>query len=254
MSSLDEIQTRVQLAALFRMIDHFGWGEVILNHTSARVPGKTDEYFINPFGTMYHEITASSLVRVNLQGEVLSSGKPPVNMAGLVLHSAIYAARPDVNCIIHTHTPNGVAVASLECGLLCNDQMSLMFYNNIGYHAYEGITVEEDEKTRIVTNLGKYDCLILRNHGLVATGQSISLAFWNYYQLEAACKVQLKILSTQTHVSVIPEEIKKRTFEQHEKFNKNHGPAEGMSFGNNAEVAFAALLRLMDKKDKSYQD
>jgi ribulose-5-phosphate 4-epimerase/fuculose-1-phosphate aldolase len=250
----DESAARVQLAAACRLMEHYDWSDVILNHVTARVPEQAEQFLMNPFGLMYSEVCASNLVKVDFAGQSIGEQHWPVNQAGIVLHSAIYAARPDVNSIIHTHTPAGVAVSMLECGLLCSDQMSLLFHDRVGYHDFEGIVVNEEEQQRLVKNVGKNKCLILRNHGLVALGASIAEAFWNYYYLEFACRVQLDVMATGSKLNSVAASIKTHTFAQHEYFCKEQAPTSLPDFPGNIDLMFAALLRMLDRRDDSYRN
>jgi ribulose-5-phosphate 4-epimerase/fuculose-1-phosphate aldolase len=250
----DEKTIRVQLAAACRLIDHFGWSDVVLNHISARDPKNPDYFLMNPFGLLYSEMTASSLVKVDQAGNNVGPNQGTVNAAGVVLHGAILDARPDVNCVIHTHTPYGVAVSMLEEGLQCHDQMSMLFHNSVGYHDFEGIVVNEAEKQRLTKALGNNKCLILRNHGLVAVGGSIAEAFFNYYYLEFACRVQIHVLSSGAKINSVLDAIKTHTFDQHEYFTKQQAPTVQDKIPGIPQIMFAALLRMLDKKDDSYQE
>lgn len=246
---------RIQLAAVCHLLEHFGWSDAILNHASARNPENPNHYIMNPFGLMYQEVTASNLVKIDFNGHALDADAWPVNKAGAVLHSAIYEARSEINCVIHTHTPYGVAVSILDCGLLCSDQMAMLFHNSVGYHDFEGIAVNADEKSRFAENLGKNKCLILRSHGLVATGRSVAEAFWNYYYLEFACRVQILALSTGKDIRIVSDKIKSHTFEQHEFFCHEKAPTAEAEFPGNFDVMLSALMRMLDRKgDSSYKE
>lgn len=250
----DENAARVQLAAVCRLMDHYGWTDVILNHVSARVPEATDRFLMNPYGLDYSEVNASHLVKLDMACKPFDDNAWPVNVAGVMLHSAIYEARPDVHCAIHTHTPYGVAVSMLEEGLLCDDQMSMLFHGSVGYHDFEGIVVNPDEKDRIQKALGNNKCLILRNHGLVAVGASIAEAFWNYYYLEFACRVQMQVMATGAKIKTVDRATKAHTFNQHEFFCKEKAPTVSADvFPGNIEVMFAALMRMLDRKDALYR-
>jgi ribulose-5-phosphate 4-epimerase/fuculose-1-phosphate aldolase len=250
----NENTTRIQLAAVCRLIDHFGWSDAILNHTSARDPKNPAHFLMNPFGLLYSEMKAMDLVKVDSAGNNVGINQGVVNVAGVVLHSAILAARSDVNCVIHTHTPYGVAVSMLENGLQCNDQMSMLFHNSVGYHDFEGIVVNEDEKQRLTEALGNNKCLILRNHGLVALGSSIAEAFFNYYYLEFACRAQIQVMSTGNKISPVLNAVKNHTFEQHEFFTKQQAPTSKSEMPGIPHVMLAALMRMLDKKDSSYRE
>jgi ribulose-5-phosphate 4-epimerase/fuculose-1-phosphate aldolase len=195
--SAAEWETRVELAAFYRVVSGLGMTDLIHNHITARVPGTLDAFLINPFGLDYAEITASSLLKIDLDGELLppSPRDGPVNRAGFVVHSAIHAARHDLACVAHTHTRAGVAVASLECGLLPLNQNALRFEGDLAYHDYEGPALNLEERARLVADLGDCDNMILRNHGLIAAGSTVAQAYINLVSLETACRMQVDALS-----------------------------------------------------------
>ena len=166
-SSVDEWETRVQLAACYRIFDMLGWTEMIFNHISLRVPGPDRHFLINPFGLWYREVTASNLVKIDVEGNPVDSSQWPINRAGFVLHSAIHAARADTHCIMHTHTTAGMAIACQRDGLSPDNFYSALIQDQIAYHDFEGVTVRDDEKPRLVASLGDKNILILRSHGLV---------------------------------------------------------------------------------------
>ncbi|NRB11332.1 MAG: class II aldolase/adducin family protein [Rickettsiaceae bacterium] len=247
--------TKIQLAAICHLIDHFGWSDMILNHVSAKIPeGHTDTFLMNPYGLLYDEITASSLVEVDFAGNQVDKSSLPVNKPGSILHSTIYQARSDINAVIHTHTPYGVALSMLEEGLILNDQMSMIFHNKIGYHDFEGIITSPAEKSRIAENLADNKCLILRNHGLVATGKSIAEAFWNYYYLEFACKTQILALSTGKKINAVTTAIKDTTFKQHERFGSKEAPTTSNNLSGNFEAMLTSLMRMLDRKKVKYKE
>jgi ribulose-5-phosphate 4-epimerase/fuculose-1-phosphate aldolase len=208
--SAEEWQARVDLAACYRLVDYYGMTDLTYNHITARVPGPKDErqhhILINLYGLTYREITASSLAKIDLDGEVI--WKPDtdyyVNRAGYVIHGAIHRARKDVTCVLHTHTRAGMAVAAMKCGLLPISQTSIRFENHIGYHDYEGPAIELAERERLVRNLGAHDAMVLRNHGLLTCGATIPQAFNTMYQLELACRTQVDAMSARTEL-VLPE-------------------------------------------------
>src|SRR5579875_1314667 len=167
--SPEEWQVRVDLAACYRLIAHFGWDDLILTHNSARVPGRPDQFLINPLGLMFTEITASNLLKIDLDGRLVEPSEYEPNRAGFVIHSAVYMGRPDVNCVIHTHTEADIAVGALAEGLLPLSQWAMRFYNRLGYHDYEGVSLDLDERERLQRSLGNHPVLVLRNHGLLAT-------------------------------------------------------------------------------------
>ncbi|MSQ63783.1 MAG: class II aldolase/adducin family protein [Betaproteobacteria bacterium] len=186
----EEWALRLELAACYRAFDWMGWSELIYNHITARVPGPERHYLINPYGLWYNEVTASNLVKVNLEGKVVDGSKYPVNVAGFVIHSAIHAAREDAHCVIHTHTTAGSAVSCKREGLRYDNFYSAILHGDVAYHDFEGTTVDTTEQPRLVASLGGKHVLILRNHGLLAIGSCIADAFIRYWTLERACQVQ----------------------------------------------------------------
>ena len=191
-----EWQARVDLAAAYRLTDHFGMTTLIYNHITARVPGTDDQFLINEYGLGYEEITASNLVKIDMDGNILDEGDRRINVTGYVIHSAIHAARHDVTCVMHTHTPYGMAVSALEKGLLPLQQEAYQFHERISYHEFEGVAVDFDERERLVTDLGDKNAMIMRNHGLLTVGCSVEEAWIRMWQLEHACKVQALAQST----------------------------------------------------------
>src|SRR5689334_695900 len=187
----EEWQTRVDLAAAYRLVALFGWDDLIFTHISARVPGREHHFLINPYGLMFDEITASSLVKVDLGGKKVMDGSYDINPAGFTIHSAVHSAREDALCVMHLHTRHGVAISAKKHGLLPISQQSLFCLASIAYHDYEGLAVNDDEKPRLVSNLGDKIHLILRNHGLLTIGTSAAEAFLAMYNLERSCEIQL---------------------------------------------------------------
>ena len=194
-ASEEEWDLRVNLAAAYRIIANHGWDDLISNHISVRIPGPERHFLINPYGLLFKEVTASSLLRVDLDGRVLSTSKFGFNKAGFTIHSAIHEAREDVGCIFHLHTNAGVAVSAQKRGLLPLSGHAMILLGRIGYHAYEGITFRADEKPRLVSNLGGNSVMILRNHGTLSAGRSIADAYQLIYWLEKACQTQVAALS-----------------------------------------------------------
>lgn len=198
--SAEEWQVRVDLAACYRLVAMYGWDDIVFTHISARVPGPhhndPHHFLINPYGMMFEEITASSLVKVDEQCNKVLDSPYPVNPAGFVIHSAIHAGRPDVQCVLHTHTPDGVAVSAQEHGLLPISQQATIALSSIGYHDYEGIAVNDAEKPRLVNDLGRNANFILRNHGLLTVGPSVADAFLVMFNLQRACEIQVRALSS----------------------------------------------------------
>jgi ribulose-5-phosphate 4-epimerase/fuculose-1-phosphate aldolase len=188
--STDEQRLRIDLAACYRLVALYGWDDIVFTHISVKLPGNAG-FLINPYGMLFDEITASSLVRVDEAGNKLSESPHPVNPAGFVIHSAIHAVRHDALCVLHTHTVAGVAVSAQREGLLPISQQSTVALASLGYHDYEGIAVRDDEKARLQCDLGDKTCLILRNHGLLTVGASVADAFLSMYLLQRACEIQL---------------------------------------------------------------
>ncbi len=203
-----EWQARVELAACYRLVDTYEMTDLIYNHITACIPG-TEHLLINLYGLLYKEITASSLVKIDVEGEILA--KPDtdygINKSGYVIHGAIHKARPEVKCVMHTHTRAGIAVSAMNCGLLPLSQTSIRFHNHIGYHDFEGPAVDLDERERIVEDLGPHNALIMRNHGLLTCGPSVPEAFNLMYQLEQSCRSQVDAMSARDDLNVPGENV-----------------------------------------------
>ncbi len=236
-----EWQVRCDLAALYRLIAHHRMTDLIYTHISARVPKSQDggpehQFLINPYGVLFHEITASSLVKIDLEGKVVDPGATGVvNAAGFTIHSAIHMARPELACVVHTHTEAGIAVSAQRHGLLPISQHALKFYGHLAYHDYEGIALELDERERLVRDLGPHKAMILRNHGLLVAGRTIAEAFNLIYYLERACQAQISALAGGSELVLPPEEVRLRTAAQ---FNG------GASLAH-CDMAWNAALRLL---------
>ncbi len=239
-----ERAVRVDLAACYRAIAMFGWDDLVFTHVSARVPGPEEYFLINPYGFLFEEITASSLVKVDLDGRKIDDSPHEVNPAGFVIHSAVHAARPDVACVVHTHTKAGVAVSAQKNGLLPISQTSLFAFATLAYHDYEGVALNDDEKPRLVADLGARNCLMLRNHGLLTTGATIADAFLQMYVLETACQIQLLAQSTGQPLVSIPAPIVAGITAQ----------AEQVTRGLGGQLVWPGLLRKLDRQDPSYRD
>jgi ribulose-5-phosphate 4-epimerase/fuculose-1-phosphate aldolase len=186
-----EAAIRVDLAAAYRLVALFGWDDLVFTHISARVPGPEHHFLINPFGWMFEEITASSLVKVDLHGQVIGETREMVNPAGFTIHSAVHDARPDAGCVMHLHTVAGTAVSSQEAGLLPLNQTSMLLNGKVAYHDFEGVALNHDERPRLVADLGDKSAMILRNHGTLVTGRSVAEAFTTMYFLERSCEMQV---------------------------------------------------------------
>jgi ribulose-5-phosphate 4-epimerase/fuculose-1-phosphate aldolase len=242
--SAAEWRARVDLAACYRLVALWDMADMIANHISMRVPGEPQHFLINPYGYLYEEITASSLIKIDLDGNIVL--KPDfdygVNRAGFVVHAAIHKARADAHCIIHTHTPAGMALSTLKCGLLPLTQTSMRFAK-VGYHDYEGVAVSLDEQARLARDLGDADLMILRNHGLVAVGPTIPQAFSNIYRAELAAKAQLLALQTGGELVLPPPSVIELT-------NHQYKPTTRRPFGI---LEWPALLRKLDRIDRGYK-
>ena len=247
-----EYRMRSDLAAAYRLVALFGMDDSIYTHISARVPGTQDQFLINPFGMLFRDITASSLVKIDTEGRVLGDSPYGVNPAGFTIHSAVHAARHDAACVLHTHTVAGVAVSSLAGGLQPCNQWALQFHNRVAYHDFEGIALDHEERERLVADLGPtLRALILRNHGLVTLGRSVAEAFILMFNLERACRVQLAIQSSGQPVNPVPEEIRERTARQYESGDTT----ASSSFTDPYAREWNALLqRLEPATSASYQD
>jgi ribulose-5-phosphate 4-epimerase/fuculose-1-phosphate aldolase len=247
-----EWETRVELAACYRLVDLFGMCDLHLNHISARVPGSHEHFLINPFGMMYEEITASSLIKVDLAGNVIANANPDytVNLAGYVIHSAIHGARPDVGCVLHTHTNAGMAVSVLKCGLLPLTQTAMRF-GRVAYHDFEGVVVDLDEQSRLVANLGDSDVMILRNHGLLSVGGTIAQAFNNIYRLERACQTQLLAMACNSEITTPPQDVIARANAQ---LTVSPSPDASGRRRPHGSLEWPALKRMLDRRDASYKN
>ena len=242
---------RLRLDAAYRAVDHFGWTELTANHISLRVRDEPAEYLINPYGLLYSEITASNLVRVDADGNVLTPTEYPINPAGFNIHSAIHSARPDAHCVLHVHTVDGMAVSCLRDGLLPLTLEGTDFHERIGYHDFEGPSLAVDERARLGKALGDRNiALVLRNHGLVTIGETVDSAFLRMYRLMLACQVQLKVMMTGQPYTRLSDRILEHSAQRHEWFFRI-GPG-GRTVGH-GELDFSAVMRLMAKLDSSWQ-
>lgn len=248
-----EWELRVQLAAAYRIIDHMGWSELIWTHTTVRVPGPEHHFLINPYGLRFDEVRASNLVKVDMDGNIIQHGgddSSEINPAGFVIHSAIHMARRDVQCIMHTHTVAGMAVAALQEGLLPISMYSLGYFERVAYHDFEGPSLDLAERERLGANLGDKYVLVMRTHGLLTCGETVAQAFVRMYRLERACQVQIAAQSTGSPLIIPPREVCEISAERSDDFLVAEGD-KGYSRMPNPE--FAALMRLMDRKDPSYR-
>ncbi len=243
-----EWELRCELAAVYRLLDHYRMTDLIFTHVSVRLPGPEHHFLINPYGLMFDEITASRLVKIGLDGELVEPSEYRVNPAGFVIHGAVHAAREDAQCVLHTHTRSGCAVAAQEHGLLPVNQVSLEFYNRVGYHDYEGIALNTAERERLVADLGPHHALILRNHGLLTVGQSAADAFLRMFYLDRACEIQVAALSSGA-LRLPDPAVAEHTAQQFA------GEAsDELSDDDAYPMAWAALLRRLDRIAPDYRD
>jgi len=246
--SPEEWKARVDLAACYRLVALYEMSDMMANHISARVPGEDNAFLINAYGMLYEEITASSLIKIDLEGNILA--KPDfgdlaygINKAGYVLHSAVHRARHEVACVIHTHTWAGMAVASLECGLLPLSQTAMRFLK-IGYHDYQGVVLDAAEQDSLVRDLGDGEALILRNHGLLTCGRTVGEAFNWMHRLELACRSQLAAMATGAKLMPVSQNVLDETY-------MNYQPQTRRPYGL---MEWPALLRKLDRLDPAYKD
>ncbi|MFB7363230.1 class II aldolase/adducin family protein [Streptomyces hydrogenans] len=244
-----ELHLRRELAAVYRLVAHFRMTDLIFTHISMRLPGPDHHFLINPYGLLFEEITASNLVKIDLDGNPVDPTPYPVNPAGFVIHSAIHAARPDAHCVLHTHTKAGCAVAAQKDGLLPLNQMSMEFHNRVGYHDYEGVALNLDEQRRLVADIGDHPALVLRNHGLLTVGESAARAFLRMYYLEKACEIQVTAQAGGVPLVVPPAEVCEYTAQQ------LAGEAESDFEDLDAyDLAWSALLRMLDRTCPDYKN
>ena len=242
--SAEEWQLRVDLAACYRLVALFGWDDLIFTHISARLPGPEHHFLINPYGMMFDEITASSLVKIDLHGNKVADSPHAINPAGFTIHSAIHAARDDAQCVLHVHSVNGVAVSAQDAGLLPLSQHSMIVLTSLAYHDYEGLALNDDEKPRLVRDLADKRFLMLRNHGLLTIGRSVAEAFVAMYFFEAACMMQVRAQSGGSKLRLISQTIVDGAQTQWERVT--HGAGGGL--------AWPALLRRLDRRNPGYRN
>jgi ribulose-5-phosphate 4-epimerase/fuculose-1-phosphate aldolase len=235
--SAAEWEARVDLAAAYRLVSLYKWEDLVFTHISMRVPDADDQFLINPYGLFFDEITASSLVKIDLAGNKVDDSPFEVNAAGFIIHSAVHAARHDARCVMHTHTLNGVAVSAQRAGLLPISQHSMFTLSSLGYHDFEGPALNDDEKPRLVADLGDKSSLILRNHGLLTVGETVADAFVAMYYLEASCAIQVR---AQAGGELIP--VPKEVLDQ------------PVSRRRQGERVWPGLLRRLDRLDPSYKN
>jgi ribulose-5-phosphate 4-epimerase/fuculose-1-phosphate aldolase len=241
--SAEEWQLRCDLAAAYRLVALYGWSDLVFTHISARIPGPEHHFLINPYGLMFDEITASSLIRVDQKCNKLSDSPFPVNPAGFMIHSCIHDGRPDVGCVLHTHSRAGVAVSAQKCGILPISQQSTFVLPQLAYHDYEGVALREDEQPRLQADLGDRNFLMLRNHGLLTVGPTVADAFLAMYVFESTCAIQISAQAGGELVLVDPKIL--ATMSQVIKM---------VTAAQGANIAWPALLRKLDRVDASYKD
>ena len=242
--SADEWQTRVDLAAVYRLIALYGWDDLIFTHISARVPGANHHFLLNAYGMMFDEVTASSLVKVDLDGQKVMESPYAINPAGFTIHSAVHAAREDALCVLHLHTDYGIAVSAQKDGLLPISQQAMFPLASLAYHDYEGLALNEEEKPRLVTDLANKSYMILRNHGLLTVGKDAAEAFLSMYILERACRIQILAEAGGGELHRVPEPIVNLTAKQ----------LSAVTIGQGAELTWPGLLRKLNRIDSSYRD
>ena len=242
--SADEWQTRVDLAACYRLVALYGWADLVFTHITAKIPGADNQFLINPYGMLFDEITASSLVKIDLAGNKLDAANPfPINPAGFTIHSAIHAARHDAKCVLHVHTPNGVAVSAQKDGVLPISQQSIFVLASLAYHGYEGVALNDGEKPRLVRDLGDKTFFMLRNHGLLTVGESIPDTFLFMYIFESACMIQVRAMAGGGELTTIAQPILDGAMQQVKVVTKGLG-------GN---LAWPGLLRKLDRMDSGFR-
>jgi ribulose-5-phosphate 4-epimerase/fuculose-1-phosphate aldolase len=242
--SNEEWQVRVDLAAAYRLVADYGWDDLVFTHISARVPGPEHHFLINPYGMMFEEITASSLVKVDLDGRIVMDSDYSVNPAGFTIHSAVHAARADALCVMHLHTDCGIAVSAQEKGLLPISQQSLFVLASLGYHDYEGLALNDEEKPRLVEDLGQKTFLILRNHGLLTVGPTIADAFLSMFLLERACRIQILAQTGGGKLVPINEKI----------FAQIPAQEQVVTQGGGGRLVWPGLLRKLDRMGANFRD
>ena len=240
-----EQELRVELAACYRIFDYLGWTELIYNHITVKLPGNDHHFLINPYGLHYSEVTASNLVKVDIDGNIMEDTEYTVNPAGILIHTAVHGAREDVQCITHTHTDAGMAVACSTGGLRTDNFYSALLQNRVAYHDFEGLTVLDDEKPRLIANIGNKNLLILRNHGLLTCGRSIPEAFYNMWALQRSCEIQVACDATGKNIIPVSDEILAKA--EQLMTSQSAGTPAG-------QLEFSALVRLIDKIDPSYKN
>ena len=250
--SPEEWETRVQLAACYRLSAHYGWTDLIYTHISARVPGPDEHFLLNPFGWMFDEITASSLVKVDLAGNIIGQTPHSIHKAGFLIHSAVHEARPDVACVIHSHTRAGMAVSMMKCGLLPLSQHAMLFHGRVAYHDSEGLALDMDECERLATDLSDKAVMILRNHGTLVAGTTIPEAFSMISHLEKALQAQIDALSSSQELTIPSDEVAAATARM--GFTNKAVPEYTEGVSPLGRLEWPALMRMLDRIDPSYKN
>lgn len=240
--SAEEWQARVDLAAAYRLVAHYGWDDLIFTHISARIPGPEHHFLINPYGLLFSEMTAANLVKVDLDGKLVEPTPYFVNPAGFTIHSAVHAAREEAKCVLHLHTVAGVAVSCQAGGLLPINQTAMLLNGQVAYHEYEGVALDLDERPRLVADLGSKNAMILRNHGTLTVGETVAEAFLGMYFLERACATQVAALAGGAQLHYPAPEVQEVVKRQ-----------AGYGIATVAKLAWDAQLRMLDAKDASYK-
>ncbi len=244
--SAEEWRLRVDLAAAYRLVALFGWDDLVFTHISARVPGPggehTGQFLINPYGLMFEEITASSLVKIDVSGAKLDDSPFDVNPAGFVIHSAVHEARHDAGCVLHVHSLNGIAVSAQKGGVLALSQQSIFVVSSLGYHDYEGVALRDEEKPRLVADLGRHNFLMLRNHGLLTVGATVADAFLSMYLFETVCTIQVRAMSGGGELITVNPRIVATARQQ----------AAVGTRGQGSQLTWPGLLRRLDRRSPGY--
>lgn len=241
----EEEAVRADLAAAYRLVAHYGWDDLIFTHLSARLPGPEAHFLINPYGMLFEEITASSLIKIDLAGNKVDDSPYPVNPAGFTIHSAVHEARDDAHCVMHLHTVDGVAVSAMECGLLPQTQTAMFVHHDLAYHEYEGIALDHDERPRLAADLGDKNAMLLWNHGTLTLGSTVADAFIRMYALERACSTQTRFMAA-PKIHEAPPGVAQKVAQQ----------VSSPEFSDVVvhRLAWPALLRKLDRIDPSYRD
>ena len=242
--SAEEWQVRVDLAAAYRLVDHYGWTDMIFTHLSARIPGPEHHFLINPYGMMFDEVSASNLVKIDLDGNVVMHNGYDVNPAGFCIHSAIHMSREDAQAVMHLHTDDGVAVAAMADGLIPITQTAMVIHDEIAYHDYEGVALDLGERERLVHDIGDKKLMILRNHGTLAVGATVSDCFLMLYTLERACSMQVRAMTSGSFYQPSTQSV---------ETSRKQGKML-MASGELDRLAWPALLRMLDRKDASFRN